>query len=239
METYEAPIFELSNPGKIGVNLPELDVPTADLPTALLRSDQLAKLPELTEPEVIRHFTRISQRNMCIDTNFYPLGSCTMKYNPKIHEEAARLAGFGDAHPLQGEALSQGALRLMYELQHYLGEISGFDAVSLQPAAGAQGELTGILAFRAYHLDRGDADRNEILVPDSAHGTNPATAAMAGFRVVEIKGDTRGNVDLADLKAKLSPRTAGLMLTNPNTIGLFEEQVQEVAALVHAAGGLM
>jgi glycine dehydrogenase subunit 2 len=239
METYEAPIFELSNPGKIGVNLPELDVPAAELPSSLLRTDNLAKLPELTEPEVIRHFTRISQRNMCIDTNFYPLGSCTMKYNPKIHEEAARLAGFGDAHPLQGEALSQGALRLMYELQRDLGEISGFDAVSLQPAAGAQGELTGILAFRAYHLDRGDSDRTEILVPDSAHGTNPATAAMVGFKVVEIKGDKRGNVDLADLKSKLSPRTAGLMLTNPNTLGLFEEQVQEVAALVHAAGGLM
>jgi glycine dehydrogenase subunit 2 len=162
-----------------------------------------------------------------------------MKANPKLHEEVARLPGFADAHPMQGDALSQGALRLMYELQRYLGEISGFDEVSLQPAAGAQGELTGILVFRAYHLDRGDTGRTEILVPDSAHGTNPATAAMVGFKVVEVKGDARGNVDLADLKAKLSPRTAGLMLTNPNTIGLFEEHVLEVTQLVHEAGGLM
>jgi glycine dehydrogenase subunit 2 len=239
METYQPPIFELSSPGKIGVNLPQLDVPEAELPQELLRSDDLAQMPELTEPEVIRHYTRISQRNMCIDTTFYPLGSCTMKWNPKLHEEVARLPGFAGAHPLQGDALSQGALQLMYELQEHLAEISGFDAVSLQPAAGAQGELTGILVFRAYHLDRGDTDRTEILVPDSAHGTNPATAAIAGFTVVEVKSDARGNVDLADLAAKLSPRTAGLMLTNPNTIGLFEENVQEVARLVHAAGGLM
>jgi glycine dehydrogenase subunit 2 len=239
MDTYQPPIFELSGKGKIGVNLPELDVPAAELPSELLRADNLANLPELTEPEVIRHYTRISQRNMCIDTVGYFLGSCTMKYNSKIHEEVARLPGFADAHPLQGDALSQGALRLMVELQHYLGEISGFAEVSLQPAAGAQGELTGILVFRAYHLDRGDTQRTEILVPDSAHGTNPATAAMVGFKVVEIKGDARGNVDLEDLKSKLSPRTAGLMLTNPNTIGLFEEQVQEVTRLVHEAGGLM
>jgi glycine dehydrogenase subunit 2 len=239
METYSPPLFEQSGRGKIGVNLPELDVPEAALPTHLLRNDDLANMPELTEPEVVRHFTRISQRNMCIDTTFYPLGSCTMKNNPKIHEEAARMAGLADIHPLQGDALSQGALQLMAELQGYLGEISGFDAVSLQPAAGAQGELTGILVFRAYHQHRGDHERSEILVPESAHGTNPATAAMVGYKVVEIKGDARGNVDLADLKAKLSPRTAGLMLTNPNTIGLFEEQILEVAELVHAAGGLL
>lgn len=152
MDTYEPPIFELSSPGKIGAHLPDLDVPEAELPTALMRGDDLATMPELTEPEVIRHFTRISQRNMCIDTVMYPLGSCTMKYNPKIHEEAARLPGFAGAHPLQGEELSQGALRLMYELQRDLAEISGFDAVSLQPAAGAQGELTGILVFRAITM---------------------------------------------------------------------------------------
>ncbi len=239
MNTYEPPLFELSSPGKYGANLPELDVPVADLPTDLLRQDDLADFPELSEPEVIRHFTRISQRNFCIDTGMYPLGSCTMKYNPKIHEEAARLPGFAGAHPLQDESLAQGALRLMYELQRDLAEISGFDAVSLQPAAGAQGEFTGILVFRAYHLDRGDTERTEVLVPDAAHGTNPATAAMAGFKVVEIKSDARGNVDLADLKQKLSPRTAGLMLTNPNTLGLFEEQIVEVAHLVHAAGGLL
>jgi glycine dehydrogenase subunit 2 len=239
MDTYEPPIFELSARGKIGVNLPQLDVPAFELPEQLLRQDDLAGMPELSEPEVMRHYTRISQRNYCIDTGIYALGSCSMKANPKLHEEVARYAGFAGAHPLQGEALSQGALRLMYELQGYLAELSGFDAVSLQPAAGAQGEFTGVLVFRAYHLARGDADRTEILVPDSAHGTNPATAAMAGLKVVEIKSDRRGNVDLADLRSKLSPRTAGLMLTNPNTLGLFEERVQEVARLVHQAGGLM
>jgi glycine dehydrogenase subunit 2 len=239
MDTYEPPIFELSAPGKIGVNLPEVDVPEAGLPTDLLRGDDLDGMPELTEFEVVRHFTRISQRNMCIDTVMYPLGSCTMKYNPKLHEEVARLPGFAAAHPLQREADAQGALQLIYDLQNYLAELSGFDAVSLQPAAGAQGELTGILVFRAYHRARGDTDRTEILVPDSAHGTNPATAAMVGFKVVEIKSDRRGNVDLDDLKRKLSPRTAGLMLTNPNTVGLFEEQIQEVSRLVHEAGGLM
>ncbi len=239
MNTYEPPIFELAAPGKIGASLPALDVPAAELPAGLLRSDDLAAMPELSEVEVVRHFTRISQRNFCIDTVMYPLGSCTMKYNPKIHEEAARLPGFAAAHPLQGEELSQGALRLMYELQRDLAEIAGFDAVSLQPAAGAQGELTGILVFRAYHRDRGDAGRTEIIVPDSAHGTNPATAAMVGYTVVEVKSDARGNVDLADLKRKLSPRTAGMMLTNPNTVGLFEEQIREVAGLVHEAGGLM
>lgn len=239
MNNEEPPIFTYSQPGKIGVNLPAAGVAPTPLPDDLLRQDDLAGFPELTEPEVIRHFTRISQRNYAIDTGFYPLGSCTMKYNPKLHEEAARLPGFAGAHPLQDEALSQGALQLMYELQNYLGEISGFAAVSLQPAAGAQGELTGILVFRAYHLDRGDTQRSEVLVPDSAHGTNPATAAMAGLKVVEVQSDARGNVDLDDLKAKLSPRTAGMMLTNPNTLGLFEEHIVEICRLVHEAGGLM
>lgn len=239
MNTYEPPIFELSGVGKIGANLPTLDVPETALPIALLRDDDLAGIPELSETEVTRHFTRISQRNFCIDTGMYPLGSCTMKYNPKVHEDAARLPGFALAHPMQTAAQSQGALQLMYELQTYLAEISGFDQVSLQPAAGAQGEFTGILVFRAYHLDRGDDQRVEILCPDSAHGTNPATAAMVGMRVVEVKTDRRGNVELDDLKAKLSPRTAGLMLTNPNTLGLFDEHVRKVATLVHAAGGLM
>lgn len=239
MQTYEPPIFELSSPGKQGVMLPDLDVPAADVPTSLLRQDNLAAMPELAEPEVMRHFTRISQRNFCIDTGMYPLGSCTMKYNPKINEEAARLPGFASAHPLQSESLSQGALRLMYELQNNLAEISGFDAVSLQPAAGAQGEFTGTLVFHAYHSYRGDSERNEILVPDAAHGTNPATASMTGYKVIEIQSDVRGNVDIEDLKRKLSPRTAGMMLTNPNTLGLFEEKIQEVSKLVHEAGGLM
>ncbi len=239
MDTYEPHIYELSAPGKHGANLPGLDVPEAPLPAALLRQDDMNDFPSLTEPEVIRHYTRISQRNYAIDTGFYPLGSCTMKYNPKIHEEAARLAGFAAAHPLQDASLAQGALQLMYELQEYLGEISGFDAVSLQPAAGAQGEFAGILTFRAYHLDRNDPQRTEVLVPDAAHGTNPATAAMAGFKVVEVKSDARGNVDLEDLKAKLSSRTVGMMLTNPNTLGLFEEHIVEVARLVHEVGGLL
>jgi glycine dehydrogenase subunit 2 len=239
MHNQEPHVYELSSSGKIGANLPALDVPAAELPANLLRQDGLAGLPELSETEVIRHFTRISQRNFCIDTGMYPLGSCTMKYNPKVHEEAARLPGFALAHPMQDEAQAQGALRLMYELQASLAEISGFDDVSLQPAAGAQGELTGILVFRAYYLDRGESERNEVLVPDAAHGTNPATAAMAGFKVVEVKSDARGNVDIEDLKRKVSPRTAGMMLTNPNTLGLFEEHIEEVSRLVHEAGGLM
>ena len=237
--TNEPPLFELAASGRIGVSLPASDVPETPLPSHLLRSDELNELPELSETEVIRHFTRISQRNMCIDTTMYPLGSCTMKYNPKIHEEAARIPGLAGAHPLQPAALSQGALRLMYELQRDLAEISGFDAASLQPAAGAQGELTGILVFKAYHADRGDHERTEILVPDAAHGTNPATAAMVGYKVVEVKSDARGNVDMDDLKSKLSPRTAGMMLTNPNTVGLFEEHIRDICKLVHDAGGLM
>jgi glycine dehydrogenase subunit 2 len=239
MNTYEPPIFTYSSPGKCGVSLPEVDVPETDVSADLLRQDRLEPMPELSEPEVIRHFTRISQRNFCIDTGMYPLGSCTMKYNPKVNEETSRLPGFALAHPLQDSSLLQGTLRLMYELQHDLEEISGFDAVSLQPAAGAQGEFTGTLVFHAYHQSRGDTERTEILVPDAAHGTNPATAAMTGYKVVEVKSDARGNVSVEDLKRKLSSRTAGMMLTNPNTVGLFEEQIQEVTHLVHEAGGLM
>jgi glycine dehydrogenase subunit 2 len=239
MDNYEPHIYELSSPGKHGTNLPRLDVPESELPANLLRQDGMNDFPELTEPEVIRHYTRISQRNVSPDTAMYPLGSCTCKANPKLHEEVARYAGFAAAHPLQDAAAAQGALRLIYELQGYLGEIAGFAAVSLQPAAGAHGEFAGILAFRAYHLDRGDHDRLEVLVPTAAHGTNPATAAMAGLKVVEVKGDARGNVDLDDLRAKVSPRTAGMMLTNPNTLGLFEEQILEICAIVHGAGGLM
>lgn len=239
MDNYDPHIYELSTPGKYGTNLPRLDVPETALPANLLRQDGMNDFPELTEPEVIRHYTRISRNNVGIDTGMISLGSCTMKFNPKLHEEAARYAGFAAAHPLQGDELSQGALQLMYELQDYLGEISGFDAVSLQPAAGAQGEFTGILAFRAYHLSRGDLDRTEVLVPDAAHGTNPATAAMVGLKVVEVKSDARGNVDMDDLRVKVSVRTAGMMLTNPNTLGLFEEQIVEISEIVHSVGGLM
>jgi glycine dehydrogenase subunit 2 len=239
MDNYEPHIYELSSPGKHGTNLPRLDVPETSLPENLLRQDDLSDFPELTELEVIRHYTRISRNNASIDTGMISLGSCSMKGNPKLHEEVARYAGFAAAHPLQGDGLSQGALRLMCELQDYLGEISGFAAVSLQPAAGAHGEFAGILAFRAYHLDRGDHERTEVLVPNAAHGTNPATAAMSGLKVVEVKSDARGNVDLDDLRAKVSPRTAGMMLTNPNTLGLFEEHILEISAIVHDAGGLM
>jgi glycine dehydrogenase subunit 2 len=230
-------LCELSVEGRKGVTYPEPDVPTYDLPKYLLR-DQLP-LPELSEIDTIRHFTRLSQLNYSIDTGFYPLGSCTMKYNPKINEELARLPGFAWIHPLQPEDTIQGALLLMFELQEYLKEIAGFDAVTLQPAAGAQGELTGILIIRAFHQDRGDSLRNKILIPDSAHGTNPATSAMSEMRVVQIPSDQRGNVDMTILKQECDETLAGLMLTNPNTLGLFEENVLDVIDTVHQAGGLV
>jgi len=230
-------IYDLSSPGRRGVTLPEVDVPLADLPGGLTRDD--LPLPEVSEIDVVRHFVRLSQLNHAIDTGFYPLGSCTMKYNPKINEDMARLGGFAYTHPLQDPATVQGNLALMYSLQEWLKEIGGFAAVSLQPAAGAHGELTGILILRAYHRWRGEARRTKILIPDSAHGTNPASTAMAGMQVVELPSDARGNVDLAALKAACDDTVAGLMLTNPNTLGLFEEHVLEVAAQVHECGGLL
>ncbi|MFZ6029325.1 MAG: aminomethyl-transferring glycine dehydrogenase subunit GcvPB [Chloroflexota bacterium] len=231
-------IYELSAPGRRGLRFPGVDVPLAELPdAALLRPD--LPLPEVSEVDVVRHFTRLSQRNYAIDTGMYPLGSCTMKYNPKINEEVARLPGFAGVHPLQPVESVQGCLALMFTLQEWLKEIGGFAGVTLQPAAGAHGELTGVLMIRAYHQARGDAKRNKIVVPDSAHGTNPATSGMAGLRVVQVKSDARGNVDLAALKAECDETLAGIMLTNPNTLGLFEENVEEVVQLVHAAGGLV
>lgn len=230
-------LCELSIPGRRGFRFPEADVPKTKLPESYLRQD--LPLPELYEADVVRHFTRLSQLNYSIDTGFYPLGSCTMKYNPKINEEVARLPGFANIHPLQPIETVQGALLLMYELQEMLKEIGGFAAVSLQPAAGAQGELTGVLIVRAYHRSRGDAKRDKILVPDSAHGTNPATSAMSGMRVVEIPSDERGNMDLEALRQECDEALAGLMLTNPNTLGLFDENVAEVIRLVHEAGGLV
>ncbi len=233
-------IFELSRPGRCGVSLPALDVPPADLPEGLVREG--LPLPEVSEADLVRHYTCLSQMNYGVDTGFYPLGSCTMKYNPRINEEVARLPGFVNLHPYQDEGTVQGALFLMYHLQEFLKEIGGFAGVSLQPAAGAQGELTGVLMMRAYHLDRGDAGRDVILVPDSAHGTNPASTSMSGMRVVEVSSDGRGNVDLAALKTACQEhgdRLAGLMLTNPNTLGLFEEHIEEIATLVHEHGGLM
>jgi glycine dehydrogenase subunit 2 len=230
-------IYDLGAPGRTGVQMPIPDVPLADLPSGLVRGD--LPLPELGELEALRHFTRMSQLNHSILTGFYPLGSCTMKYNPVINEETARLGGFAHAHPLQPAEMMQGSLAIMYHLQQWLMEIGGFAGVSLQPAAGAHGELAGVLMIRAYHASRGDSKRNKVLIPDSAHGTNPATSAMSGYRVVEIPSDGRGNVDLAALKAECDDTLAALMLTNPNTLGLFEEQVQEVIDAVHAAGGLV
>ncbi len=233
-------IFELSRSGRCAAVLPALDVPRTELPEGLARED--LPLPEVSEIDLVRHYTRLSQMNYGVDTGFYPLGSCTMKYNPKINEELARLPGFAGLHPYQSEDTVQGALFLMYHLQEFLKEIGGFAAVSLQPAAGAHGELTGVLMIRAYHVDRGEEHRNVILVPDSAHGTNPATTSMSGLYVVEISSDERGNVDLAELEAACqehSERLAGMMLTNPNTLGLFDEHVEQIAELVHRHGGLM
>ncbi len=233
-------IFELSRPGRCAASLPALDVPRADLPDDLVREE--LPLPEVSEPDLIRHYTLLSQMNHGVDIGFYPLGSCTMKYNPKINEEMCRLPGFTQLHPYQDEETVQGALFLMHSLQEFLEEIGGFAGVSLQPAAGAHGELTGVLMMRAYHLDRGDTERNVILVPDSAHGTNPASTSMSGMDVVEVPSDERGNVDLEALEAACeehSDQLVGMMLTNPNTLGLFEERVEAVCDLVHEHGGLM
>jgi glycine dehydrogenase subunit 2 len=231
-------IFEVSRPGRDGVGLPACDVPETPVPAGLRRSAAPA-LPEVSEIDVVRHYVRLSQLNYSVDTGLYPLGSCTMKYNPKVNETAARLPGFSAIHPLQPAATVQGALALVHELQRMIAEIGGFEAVSLQPSAGAHGELTGIFMIRKYHLDRGQGHRTRILVPDSAHGTNPASTAMAGLEVVEIPSDARGNVDLVRLRAALDGNTAGLMLTNPNTLGLFEENLLAMTRLVHEAGGLV
>lgn len=233
----EALLCELSVQGRIGFTFPPPDVPRSPLPESLTRED--LPLPELYEPDVVRHFTRLSQLNFSIDTGFYPLGSCTMKYNPKVNEETARLPGFSHTHPLQPPETVQGNLHLMYQLQEWLKEIGGFAGVTLQPAAGAQGELTGVLIITTFHQSRGEVQRNKILIPDSAHGTNPATSAMSGMQIVEIKSDERGNLDLDSLRHQCDETLAGLMLTNPNTLGLFDENVEEVIDLVHQAGGLI
>lgn len=233
----ELTIFEISSPGRKGVNFPKSDVPKANPPGALTR--KILPMPEVSEVDVIRHFTRLSQLNYSIDTGFYPLGSCTMKYNPRINEKTARLSGFALTHPLQPVETIQGNLALMYELQQWLGEISGFPGITLQPAAGAQGEYTGVLIIRAYHCDRGDNKRTKILIPDSAHGTNPASSSMSGFDVVPVATDSNGNVDIESLKSVCDETTAGLMLTNPNTLGLFEQNVEEVINIVHQNGGLV
>jgi glycine dehydrogenase subunit 2 len=233
----EPTLYELSSSGRTGVRFPEADVPFTELPANMLRDD--LPLPELSEADVVRHFTYLSSMNYSVDGGLYPLGSCTMKYNPKINEETARLAGFAYTHPLQPEETIQGNLALMYDLQETLKEISGFAAVSLEPSAGAQGEFTGVMIIRAYHQSRSDTKRTRILIPDSAHGTNPATSSMSGFEVVHVPSDERGNVDLAKLREICDDTIAGLMLTNPNTLGLFDEHVLEVINIVHQAGGLV
>ncbi len=230
-------IFELSKPGRRGVDFPQPGVPETSLPDDLAR--ERLDWPEVSEIDVIRHYTRLSQKNHAIDINIYPLGSCTMKYNPKINEAVARYPGFARLHPYQPESTVQGALRLMTELQEMLAEISGFDAVTLQPAAGAHGELCGCLIIRAFHHERGDAARTKMLIPDSAHGTNPATARMAGFDVVTVPSDARGNSDIEKVRELVGADTAGLMITNPNTLGLWDEHIREMVDIVHKAGGLV
>ncbi len=233
----EGTIYDVSVSGRTGVTLPAVDVPETDLPTDLMR-DSL-DLPEVGELQVVRHFTNLSHLNHSIDGGFYPLGSCTMKYNPKVNEDAARLPGFAALHPLTDEAGSQGALALMYTLEGWLAEIAGFAGSSLVPAAGAQGELAGILMIRKYHLDRGDTQRTTILVPNSAHGTNPATVTMAGLQVVELPSDDNGDVNLEALQAACDDTVAGMMITVPSTLGVFDTKILQVVEAVHACGGLM
>ena len=230
-------LYEASVSDRHGIDLPAADVPPTPLPTQGVRAD--CGLPELSQLDVVRHYLALSQRNFGVDSGFYPLGSCTMKFNPKVNEQVARLSGFADAHPLQEPDAAQGNLALMFELQQWLAEIGGFAGVSLQPAAGAHGEFTGLLMIRAYHRERSDTRRTRILIPDSAHGTNPASTTMAGFSAVELPSDARGNVDLEAVRIACDDTVAGIMMTNPNTLGLFEEQIGEVVRLVHACGGLV
>ncbi len=235
-------LFEMSRSGRRAHQLPPLPA-AAESATALLPAEQLADepppLPELSEGDVVRHFVNLSTLNMSVDTHFYPLGSCTMKYNPKRNERMASMAGIADVHPLQDDRSVQGLLQLLHELQGMLGEISGLPGVSLQPAAGAHGELTALLVAAAYFAERGEHGRTVVLTADSAHGTNPASAQMAGFSTRTIKSGPDGLVDMDDLKSKLDDKTAVFMLTNPNTLGLFDKQVREIADLVHQAGGLI
>ncbi len=228
-------LFEVSSPGKQGCQLPPLDVPAVELAGARA---EVPDFPEISELEVIRHFTRLSTWNYGVDTGLYPLGSCTMKYNPRINEAVTRLEGLGDGHPLQSAALARGALRIMDLLAQYLLEITGMEAITLQPAAGAQGELTGILLVREALAARGDA-RRKVLIPDSAHGTNPATAAIAGYQVENLRSNAAGTVDMASLEKQMTGEVAALMLTNPNTLGIFEEDIHRIADLVHERGGML
>jgi glycine dehydrogenase subunit 2 len=232
-------IFERSRPGRRAGRVPRPDLPVPEVPEALRRR-RPPRLPEVSEPELVRHVTALADRNFGIDTGFYPLGSCTMKHNPRVNERLAALPGFRDLHPLQEDEGAQGALELMWRLEQYLTEIAGLPAVTLQPAAGSQGELTGLMLMRAYFADRGEAvQRDTIVTADTAHGTNPASVTMAGYRLEKVATDERGNLDLADLRRKVDERTAGLMLTNPSTLGLFDEGIEEVAAIFHDRGALL
>jgi glycine dehydrogenase subunit 2 len=232
-------IFEQGSPGRVGYSLPPCDVPEKPpetlIPPHLLRGP-IPGLPEVSEVDVVRHYTRISQWNFGIDLGFYPLGSCTMKYNPRVNEDMVRLPGFAKAHPYLPDALAQGALELLWELERYLAEISGLDRVSLHPSAGAHGELTGVMMIRAYHQSKGNP-RRKIIIPESAHGTNPASSALCGYQVVSVKSGPQGVVEPAAVAEVMDDQVAARMITNPNTLGLFEEHIAEIAAIVHAKGG--
>ena len=236
----EGLIFEKSSPGKTAWKLSPLDVPEVDTKALLGSSERkdLGHMPEVSEIEIIRHFTRLSTWNYAIDLGMYPLGSCTMKYNPRVNEAVARVEGIANAHPYQPEKISQGALQIIKTLSEILIEITGLDAITLQPAAGAHGELTGLLLIRAHHKSLGKP-RKKVLIPDSAHGTNPATAAMVGYAVENLKSDARGMVDIASLQAQMNEEVAVLMLTNPNTLGVFEQEIHKIADILHAKGGLL
>ena len=236
-------IYEIGRAGRTGAVLPALDVPQSSAVPMSMRRSSTAALPEVSEQETVRHFTNLSRMNMSVDTNFYPLGSCTMKYNPRLHEKVVRLPGFADLHPLlpqlrHGATLTQGALTVLYETERMLSELLGFAQTTMQPMAGAHGELTGVMLIAAYHKARKDHARKIMLIPDAAHGTNPASATVAGYTTRTVPSDPDGNVDLAALKEMLSPEVAGIMLTCPNTLGLFDPNVKEICSLVHAAGGL-
>lgn len=242
MNKQKSLIFEISRPGRKAYSLPECDVPEIsieDMTDKKYLREEKPDLPEVSELDAVRHFTRLSQKNHGVDTGFYPLGSCTMKYNPKVNEVTARFDGFSKIHPYQPENTVQGALQLMYDLSGMLEKITGMDGFTLQPAAGAHGELTGLMIIKAYHRNKGDVKRTKIIVPDSAHGTNPASAAVCGFDVVEVKSDKNGLVDLSSLKSILNDEIAGFMLTNPNTLGLFDKNILKITSMVHEAGGLM
>jgi glycine cleavage system P protein (glycine dehydrogenase) subunit 2 len=236
----EPVLYEQSVPGRVGYALPTLDVPRQEVSSLLpgVPVREAAPLPEVGELQVIRHFIKLSQRNHAIDVGFYPLGSCTMKYNPKINEEVVQYPGIRDCHPYQPEGQVQGELAILWALERLLCEISGMDRATIQPSAGAAGEFVGLLIIRAYHRHRGDTDRDTVIVPDSSHGTNPATSARCGFKTVSIESNG-GRVDLEALKAAVNERTAGIMLTNPNTLGLFEGEISDIARIVHDAGGLL